>query len=247
MADKRGKEKGMERSSSGKGLVGGAGGGKEMEERFEEMERRWREREEQSRREREELIKTVERLEGKLKEGEKRNKWKRNDLEKRIGEWDEGDLRKARNKNEVDVLRRCEERLCEAIEEKDVGKVEDVVRWLRERADLVFDAEDIGWVRACKARGLKSEGKGEIECYRCGKKGHVSSVCKARKKKKREREESSSSVSSSEESSEEEKKRKKKKKKKKKRKVRKEKEESSEEEEEEEEEKGRGGGKKKGE
>jgi len=141
-----------------------------VKRRLEEMERRWREREEQGRKEREELMRTVERLEGRLKEGEKRSKWRRNDLEKKIGEWDEGELRKARNRNEVEVLRRCKEKLCEAMEEREMEKVGVVVKWLRERADLVFDAEEVGWARACKVRGLKSEGGGEVECYRCGKK-----------------------------------------------------------------------------
>ena len=147
----------------------------------------------------------VARLEGLLREREKGvGRTIRNDLEKPMKEWGEGELRKARNKNEAKVLGECERKLMEVLElegeEEKNEKVEGVLRVVRGRVDLLYDAEEVGWAKACRWRGLKNEGKGEeVVCFRCGEKGHVANRCRAKGEKGRKRERWESEESDSEE------------------------------------------------
>lgn len=156
-----------------------------------------------------ELREQVSRLEGMLREREKGGaRCVRNDLERPMGEWGEGGLKKARNRNEEEAWRECEKRVMEAVEAMGEGreaKLKEVLRVVRGRVDLLYDAEEVGWFKACKMRGLKSEGGGEVTCFRCGEKGHLANRCWGRGgkgRKGRKWEESSSSSSSGEEESE---------------------------------------------
>jgi hypothetical protein len=81
-----------------------------------------------------------------------------------------------------------------------------VVRLVRERADLVYDATERGWTKACKARGMDAgTGGGGVQCYTCGEKGHISTNCpnkkggKGRGKKSKESSDSESESSGEEE------------------------------------------------
>jgi len=161
--------------------------------------------------------------------------------------------KKSRNRKELIVLREIEGELMavreklkewmegeaeESVQEsgekpgREVGEVDEmvsgIVRIVRTKADLVYDAEERGWAKSCKARNMEvGEGDGKVKCYGCGDEGHVTTNCPNKKKWKKFKDLESSS------SDEEERRVKKKKDKIKKEKKKKEKNESSEEESEE--------------
>lgn len=142
------------------------------------------------------LKEEIERLRRRLGEYESREvegtKGARNDLTKPIRTWREEEL-KERNKNEVAILREVDDLLVSALEtsntENRLADIRRAIGVVRRRADLIFDAQQLGWSEAQLRRGATLD-RSRLRCFSCGEEGHTVRECPvAKKRREEEREE----------------------------------------------------------
>ena len=159
---------------------------KEKEKEKESLEETVRWMKEEMRRREEERISLVSRLEKLEKEKyEKEVKCIRNQLDVRISEWKEETIKSARSKAEMEVLVSVDNLASDILEGKaEVAAIAELVKVVRSRADLLFDANARGWKKACDVRGIIAPDSEGIACYFCGGPDHLATSCPERKRMK---------------------------------------------------------------
>jgi Zinc knuckle len=110
--------------------------------------------------------------------------WLRNDLRKPLSTWDEPQPTQQRNMHELKALHEWDDLLIEINkvreakdEEATKQLLQEFVRILQTRADLIYEAEETNWTTVMAARGLETNVPEGTTCYTCDEPGHYATNC----------------------------------------------------------------------